>query len=201
MRLSNYISAFFVPFFKHCASPRSGICLRKKTSESRRLPVLSRALNTYIRVFMGKGGVQTLDVPWNVGTRGCSIIGAWDRVGPMDKVVGPMLPLCKSHMASQPDRPLVLFYWVNRSQFWWKKKSVFFLILIMVVWPDFAFSTILVFLWDLVIFLKTFFSSLLKKNFFFYFLMEITYIWKFLHFATFVSLFYSFKGYLKGFLA
>ena len=62
MRLSNYLSAFFVPFFKHCASPRSGICLEKKASESRRLPVLSRALNTYICVFMRKSGVQDLDV-------------------------------------------------------------------------------------------------------------------------------------------
>jgi hypothetical protein len=62
MRLSNYTSAFFVPFFKHCASPRSGICLEKKASESRRLPVLSRALIAYIRVFMRKGGVQDLDM-------------------------------------------------------------------------------------------------------------------------------------------
>ena len=62
MRLSNYLSAFFVRFFKHCASPRSGICLEKKASESRRLPVLSRALIAYIRVFMRKGGVQDLDM-------------------------------------------------------------------------------------------------------------------------------------------
>ena len=81
-----------------------------------------------------------------------------------------------------------------------KKKSVFFLILIIIVGPDFAFSTILVFLWDLVIFFKTFFSSLLKKNFFSYFLMEITNIWLFLHFATIFSLFDPFNRYLNGFL-
>jgi hypothetical protein len=112
------ISAFFVPFFKHCASPRSGICLEKKTSELRRLPVLSRAFNTYIRVFMRKGGLRDLVMSCYVGSESYSNIGAWNWFGPMDIVVGKLSILYKSHMASQLDLPLVLFYWVNRSQFW-----------------------------------------------------------------------------------
>ena len=97
---------------------REAVSVRKKISESRRLPVLSRAFNTYIRVFMGKGGVQTLVIPCLVGLVSYSIIGAWDWVGPMDIVVGNLPPSIKCLMASQPDLPLVLFYWVNWSQFW-----------------------------------------------------------------------------------
>jgi len=39
----------------------------------------------------------------------------------------------------------------------------------MMVWSDFAFSTIFVFLWDLVIFLKYFFFVPTKKKIFFLF--------------------------------
>ena len=60
MRLSNYYKCFFRQVFLNIVLVREAVSVRKKISESRRLPVLSRAFNTYIRVYMGKGGVQTL---------------------------------------------------------------------------------------------------------------------------------------------
>jgi hypothetical protein len=81
MRLSNYISAFFVPFFKHCASAAKRLMFRKNIPET--ITAIWRTLEAYLERLQ----IYAVQEPRNlhVGPVSYSLNGAWNNFGPMNK--------------------------------------------------------------------------------------------------------------------